>query len=836
MKPEQRNPLPDSEIFDELFRLLGNSGASLWIWDLQTDRISRFITSGNPLWTPGKTISAKEELYRQIHPEDREKVIQAQHPCLSGEKETDSARFRITGENGDIFTVEQEFRISKRDLQGKPLALCGITRVLSPEDKSAVPFCEKEQERCHSIGRSVRVLSLQILEAMRNGSALTVPELLQLLGGGAGADSASLWKNRSDGGLGLTGRETDRWDRESSKNGQYRKNDIYYRNDLPQWHHTESLPETLPILFPPASGEKEGLFRHHDNTLLPILSRNTFWGFLHIAGKKKEEPYSPTELALLHTGAVMLAMAAVQNENREFLLRSGEAAQSGERAKTELLSRMSHEMRTPMNAIVGLSHLAGKSDEIASVRAHLEKINESSRQLAGIIDNLLDMSLLNTDRLEIIEKEFDFEQMLKDLVDAAELKAQEKSQRLLVLPGPLLRRYVIGDGMRLSQILNNLLDNAIKYTPEGGSVGLRIKETLPGDEKFRLRFEISDTGIGISPEALPKIFRSFEQEERTHSIHYGGAGLGLAVSSEIVRLMGGRIEAESEVGKGTVFSFELDFRQGGTLVRDREYALPEDLRVLVTGDMLDTPWSLTETLRYFTANIETADSRMAFEKIENAANAGKPYDIIFADWLMAGFGEKKITWDMAEAAGEGAAVIIAGYGGIAGDEEHRQETSRHYLKKPFMPSALSGLLHRIGRNRAEEKGGEEEPLHREIHMLVVDDIEINREIIMGILEETGVAIDCAEDGRQAVEMFTANPEKYDMIFMDIKMPRMNGIEATRLIRSSGLPGSKTVRIVAMTANNMEDEMRAYFDAGMNGYIGKPIDISQVFGILDQISG
>jgi PAS domain S-box-containing protein len=378
-----------------------------------------------------------------------------------------------------------------------------------------------------------------------------------------------------------------------------------------------------------------------------------------------------------------------------------QAAQEANKAKSEFLSRMSHEMRTPMNAIIGMTAIGKKAADTERKNHALNKIGDASNHLLGVINDVLDMSKIEAGKLELAPVEFHFEYMLQKVIAIVGFRADEKQQRLSVKVDKNIPRVVEGDDLRLSQAITNILSNAVKFTPEGGEVRLEASLIREADDECELRIEVADSGIGISPEQQAVLFESFVQAESGTSRQYGGTGLGLAITKRIVELMGGRIWIESDLGKGAKFLFT---------VKVKRPAAP-------------------------TVNI-----------------------------------------------GDDHSALVAG--------EFNGKT-----------------------------------------MLLAEDIEINREIIMSLLDDTGLVIECAENGKEALDMITANPDKYDVVFMDMQMPEMDGLEATRRIRA--LPGHrrKNLPIIAMTANVFKDDIAACRAAGMDSHVGKPLDIDNVIETL-----
>ncbi|MDR1649218.1 MAG: response regulator [Synergistaceae bacterium] len=514
-----------------------------------------------------------------------------------------------------------------------------------------------------------------------------------------------------------------------------------------------------------------------------------------------------------------------------------EKSEQANRAKSGFLSNMSHEMRTPMNAIIGMTTIAKSSSDIEKKNRCIEKIEEASTHLLGVINDILDMSKIEANKLDLSPVSFDFEKMLQKVVGIVNFRVDEKAQNFSVHIDKHIPRVLIGDDQRLTQVATNLLSNAVKFTPECGSVTLDAR--LAGEEHgvCTLQISVTDTGIGISEEQQSRLFTSFEQAENDTSRRFGGTGLGLAISKRIVELMGGRIWIESELGKGSTFSFTAQVKRG----KEEQHSFLDpgvnwsNVRVLAVDD---SP-GILEYFGEIAGRLGVACD-LASGGDEACALIAKngPYDIYFVDWKMPGMdGIEFSRWlKRQEAAGHACVVImISAVAWSVIEDEARAAGVDKFLSKPLFVSSIADCINEaLGASSlaaAEDSRPEEKDCFKGYRILLAEDVEINREIVLTLLEPTGVSIDCAENGADAVRLYGEAPGRYDMIFMDVQMPEIDGYEATRLIRALDVPGAKEIPIVAMTANVFREDVEKCLDAGMNDHVGKPLDFDEVLDRL-----
>lgn len=509
-------------------------------------------------------------------------------------------------------------------------------------------------------------------------------------------------------------------------------------------------------------------------------------------------------------------------------------AQKANDAKRDFLSRMSHEIRTPMNAIIGMSAVAfNYLDDKKRTADCLSKITFSSKHLLMLLNDVLDMSKIENGKLNIRQELFDLKNLVTSLADINYGIATAKGLAFEIVISGFKDELLLGDSMRVNQILLNLLSNAIKFTPKGGSVRLEIRMLRSASDKIWLRFIVKDSGIGMKKEFLEHLYEPFEQADNGIARKYGGTGLGMAITKNLVAIMDGTIEVESQEGAGTTFMVDLPF--GVSKVDKKTAAEMEEMRVLVVDDDNDTCEHAAVLLKGMGVNVDWAlNGFEAIEKVRSACeDDGRCYDVCFIDWCMPELDGIETARRMRRYVGPDVLIIIISAYDWSGIEEQAKEAGVNaFIAKPFFASNLYNTLltvsrkpelgfSAVGNKETYDFGGKK--------VLLVEDNELNMEIASELLKFVNLQVEHAENGKVAVDIFRNSKEKeYALIFMDIQMPLMNGYDAARCIRSSEHPAAGTIPIIAMTANAFNDDVQAAFDAGMNGHLAKPIDVEVLY--------
>ena len=515
------------------------------------------------------------------------------------------------------------------------------------------------------------------------------------------------------------------------------------------------------------------------------------------------------------------------------LMNEKENAQSAAEAKSDFLSRMSHEMRTPMNAIIGMAKIADDTDDVSRLKYCLSTIETSSKHLLGIINDVLDMSKIEAGKFELEPVPMNLEKMLMTICNIIVDSMESKSQRFNVVLGKNLDLNYIADDLRLTQVITNLLSNAVKFTPDNGKITLSVEKVGQEENQNILRFSVTDTGIGMTEEQASRLFNAFEQADGSISRRYGGTGLGLAISKNIVEKMGGRIWAQSSPGEGSAFFFEVRLDRAthqDTIVFDG--LRPGDLRLLIIEGDEDIRNRFTSIIESFGMHTEAAaDADEALRLTDYAYQTQRAYDIIFLDYDLPGVNSLDLVKELNGRIDKNTVIIITTFLEWRRIEEDALRNNiTHYVTKPLFPSSvLDSIIGTVGTTlktldiRTDtEKRGESRDFSG-VHILLAEDVEINREIFIALLEDTKVSIDCAENGQIAVTKFIENYELYDLIIMDVQMPEMDGYQATRTIRALDIPKAKVIPIVAMTANVFREDIDRCLESGMNDHLAKPID-------------
>ena len=575
--------------------------------------------------------------------------------------------------------------------------------------------------------------------------------------------------------------------------------------------------------------------------LLPCYAMGYLLGttVLHsfVVEDEKEEHRRELEALLLREQEQRAQLA----ESREALKEALAVAEEANRAKTLFLSNMSHEIRTPMNAIIGLTNIALADPGISDATSeHLQKIDSSAHHLLGIINDILDMSRIESGSMGVMSEEFSFAKMLAQVNTIISGQCSEKGLRYECRTVGDVQDYYVGDDIKLRQVLINILGNAVKFTPEGGSVALLVEAVAHYDDKSTLRFTMSDTGIGMSEDFLPTIFDAFSQEDSSLTNRYGSTGLGMPITKSIVELMNGTIEVESEKGVGTTFAVTVTLGDSERSEdADDEFDLrPQDLCVLVIDDDEIACEHAKVVLGKMGMTCDVALSAaqgLEMAKLRHARRT--PYDLILVDWKMPEMDGLETTRQIRDSVGNKTPVVIlTSYNWEDIADEAVDAGVDTFVSKPlFAGTVMEEFRRAFDRKNARLTEQAGDLAGRRV--LLAEDVPVNAQIIVVMLSMREMQVVHVENGRDAVETFAKSDVGYfDAVLMDMRMPEMDGLEATRAIRALDRPDAETVPIIALTANAFDEDVQRSMQAGLNAHLSKPVEPETLFSTLEELIG
>ena len=516
-------------------------------------------------------------------------------------------------------------------------------------------------------------------------------------------------------------------------------------------------------------------------------------------------------------------------------------AEEASKAKTTFLSSMSHEIRTPMNAIIGLDSLALHEPGISeTTRGYLEKIGTSAQHLLSLINDILDMSRIESGRMTIRNEEFSFPKLIDQINTIFSGQCKEKKLEYNCHINGHVDENYIGDSVKLRQVLINILGNAVKFTPEGGKVDLIVEKTADFDKKSAIKFIIKDTGIGMSKEYLPKIFDTFSQEDSTATNKYGSSGLGMAITKSIVEMMNGKIEVDSEKGKGTTFTVTVTLMnsdKNDSSSDDVEIRLHEMNVLVIDDDPIACDHAKLILGKMGIASETVLSGKEAVEMVKLRHARREPYNLIIVDWKMPDLDGVEVTRQIREIIGDETAIIIlTAYNWEDVADEAIAAGVDSFIGKPLFSGALLEEFKKALKKK--NRGSSESKTKADLKgrkILLAEDMPVNAEIMMMVLQMREMEVELAENGKIALEMFQKSPENYySAILMDMRMPEMDGLEATQRIRALDRKDAKKIPIIALTANAFDEDVQRSLQAGLNAHLSKPVEPDVLFETLENM--
>ena len=588
------------------------------------------------------------------------------------------------------------------------------------------------------------------------------------------------------------------------------------------------------------------------------LKKNMIIVFRYLVRKNGTERYEMLRMADVKKTdygegvirAVGVGFTDIDEEMRDSLAKSQalssalKTAEEASKAKTTFLSSMSHEIRTPMNAIIGLDTLALNEPDIPeTARDYLKKIGSSAQHLLSLINDILDMSRIESGRMTLKNEEFAFSKTIEQINVIFSGQCEEKGLAYNCRINGQFRDYYIGDCVKLRQVLINILGNAVKFTPEGGKVELSVENAGSFDGRSVLQFKVSDTGIGMSRYYLPKLFEAFSQEDSGSTNKYGSSGLGMAITKSLVKMMNGEISVESEKNVGTVFTVKVTLKDSERKLTEDGDAMkisPKDMKVLVIDDDPIACEQAKLVMSQAGIGADAAESgNEGIERVKLSLARQEPYNLIIVDWKMPEMDGIETARHIREVTGGDIPVIVlTAYNWDDIYEEAIKAGVDSFIAKPlYAENLLHELKNVLKKNNRMIAAAAPKASLEGRHVLLAEDMDINAQIMMQILSMRHIEADHAVNGEEAVKLYEAKPDGYyDAILMDMRMPKMDGLAATKMIRASGREDAAAIPIIALTANAFDEDVQQSLQAGLNAHLSKPVEPDTLFETLERLIG
>ncbi len=773
-----------------------------------------------------------------IHPDDRDRVMTVGEEYRNGTLSDYDVEYRAITKQGDPIWLQSKGTTVDRDHQGKSLRMVGT--VLDITERK---FAEIAQARRLRAEKAMAAVSQALLSADTAGE--TLQDSLKQLVSAVRVDRVHIFQNFEDPEKGLCSRQSleacapgvpSTIDQETLQYLSYESGLGWVKEELEKGRPIMGTAESLP-------GEVRKtlkMFGVLSIMVFPIQVGGKWFGFVSIDDIYLRRDWTTSDVTLMGTTAEIVGAFLSRQQAEQDLQLAKDKAEEATRAKSDFLANMSHEIRTPMNAILGMAHLALNTELTPKQEDYLGKIQTATNSLLRIINDILDFSKIEAGKLDMEAAPFHLEDVLENLGTLIPVSAQEKGLEILFKTSPDVPTALVGDPLRLGQILLNLTNNAVKFTDEGEIV-ISIEPVASEENRAELKFSVTDSGIGMTKEQTARLFKAFSQADTSTTRKYGGTGLGLTISKRLTEMMNGTIWVESEPGKGSTFSFTAVFGQHDKKKKERRERVGNlrGMRVLVVDDSLTAQEILKETLESMTFKVTVVGSgKEALVELDRAADKQKPYDLVLMDWKMPemdGIETSRRIKQEAHLEQTPMIIMVTAYGREEVMSQADKVGLEGFLIKPVNASVLfNTIMDVFGKElekRPEDAGkaagasGLEQIAGSRI--LLVEDNEINQQVAQEILEASGLVVEIANDGSEGVE--AVQRSDYDAVLMDIQMPVMGGLEATAEIRKEDR--FKDLPIIAMTAHAMAGDREKSLSAGMDDHVTKPIDPEELFSAL-----
>ena len=761
----------------QLSYALEATGDGIWDWNMKTNRVTHNYRWIEILGLDKTYLEHDLNFFEKVlHKDDASAIFEKITHCSKTDEPYHSQHRMITAQ-GKVIWVDDRGKVVERDQDGNPLRMIG----------SMVDISQQRRDN------ELLLLTKYAVDH---------------------AADAAYWIRPSDGGFDYVNEaacSTTGYTREELTS--MKVNDLDFTFPMTEWADWVTSLKNEPYII------RETEHLHYNGTKFPTQATYYITEFM---GKE-------TIIAFIHD-------ITDRKKNEELLLKAKEDAEQATRAKGDFLANMSHEIRTPMNAIIGLSHLALNTDLNRKQKDYLSKISGAASNLLGIINDILDFSKIEAGKLDMEEIPFDLSDTLDQLANVVAVKAAENELELIVnLPNDIPDQ-LLGDPLRLNQILINLTNNAVKFT-EKGEIEIAVELIEKKQSEVKLRFYVKDTGIGMTQEQISKLFQAFSQADSSTTRKFGGTGLGLTISKSLVEMMDGDIGVESESGVGSTFYFTAIFKLGKEVVRRKQLLVPadvENINVLIVDDNATTRTIFNRYLNSF--NIHSEEAPNGQEALDILQKSPSHFDLILMDWKMPGLNgidtirriraNKNLKKQL-------KIILVSAYGREELREEAQHLNVETYLVKPVSPSTLlDGILEAFGEDVEHTT-----QIHyldsldsfQGVNILLVEDNEINQQVAEELLSERGIKVQIAENGQVGLDILLQQPKAFDVVLMDIQMPIMDGYTTTKAIRRDSQ--FDELPVIAMTANAMAGDREKAVESGMNDHIAKPIDVKELFTTL-----